>query len=80
MADFDAAGEDNLVIHDGFTYRDLDVDEKTSCKVSTKEAYIHLLKQHGALVPCAWRYFEGLCAARFQWRHVVSQGMYYVMQ
>ena len=52
MADFDAAGEDNLLIHDGFTYRDLDVDEKTSCKVSTKEAYIHLLKQHGALVPC----------------------------
>ena len=50
MADFDAACEDNLVIHDGFTYRDLDVDEKTSCKVSTKEAYIHLLKQQGALV------------------------------
>ena len=37
MADFDAAGKGNLLIRDGFRFKDVDVDEKTNCKVSTKE-------------------------------------------
>ena len=30
MADFDAAGKGNLLIRDGFRFKDVDVDEKTN--------------------------------------------------